>query len=227
GIATQRPELRAKFKGTPEQVVAYFTAIAEDVRRILAGLGFRSLDEIIGRVDLLERVDRPDVPRAQMLDLSLLLAEPEPRNAPRRRSVARNDRPGVESLDDAILTTLGPCLETGRPFSEAYDVGNGHLTLGARIAVRNTGAIAVNEGAGSHCCEYVTGGTVVVLGQVGRNFGAGMSNGVAYVLDETASLAARLNPDMVAIRSLEPQDEWQLLTLVEQHPARTLNPRAR
>ena len=295
GIATQRPELRAKFKGTPEQVVAYFTAIAEDVRRILAGLGFRSLDEIIGRVDLLERVDRPDVPRAQMLDLSLLLAEPEPRNAPRRRSVARNDRPGVESLDDAILTTLGPCLETGRPFSEAYDVGNGHLTLGARIAgriaerhgsaglpagrirlrfrgsagqsfgafalagmhlelegeandyvgkglsggdivikpfhdaayaglshrnvilgntalygatggtlfaagragdrfaVRNSGAIAVIEGAGSHCCEYMTGGTVVVLGEVGRNFGAGMSNGVAYVLDETASLAARLN----------------------------------
>src|SRR5437773_2108926 len=114
GIATQRPELRAKFKGTPEQVVAYFTAIAEDVRRILAGLGFHSLDEIIGRVDLLERVDRPDVPRAQMLDLSLLLAEPAPRNAPRRRSVARNDRPGVESLDDGVLTTQGACRLTVR-----------------------------------------------------------------------------------------------------------------
>src|SRR6267378_3572981 len=280
GIATQRPELRAEFKGTPEQVVAYFTAIAEDVRRILAGMGCRSLDEAIGRVDLLERVDRPDVPRAQMLDLSLLLADPEPRDAPRRRSVARNDRPGVESLDDAILTTLGPCLESGRPFSASYDVGNGHLTLGARIAgriaerhgsaglpagrvrlgfrgsagqsfgafalagmhlelegeandyvgkglsggeivikpfrdaayaglthrnvilgntalygatggtlfaagragdrfaVRNSGAVAVIEGAGNHCCEYMTGGTVVVLGEVGRNFGAGMSNGV-------------------------------------------------
>src|SRR5207247_10525342 len=67
GIATQRPELRAKFKGTPEQVIAYFTAIAEDVRRIIAGMGFRRLDEIIGRVDLLERVDRPEVPRGQML----------------------------------------------------------------------------------------------------------------------------------------------------------------
>jgi glutamate synthase (ferredoxin) len=329
GIATQRPELRAKFKGTPEQVVAYFTAIAEDVRRILAGMGFRSLDEVIGRVDLLERVDRPDVPRAQMLDLSMLLADPEPRDAPRRRSVARNDRPGVESLDDAILATLGPCLESGRPFSESYDVGNGHLTLGARIAgriaerhgsaglpagrvrlgfrgsagqsfgafalagmhlelegeandyvgkglsggeivikpfrdaayagvshrnvilgntalygatsgtlfaagragdrfaVRNSGAVAVIEGAGNHCCEYMTGGTVVVLGEVGRNFGAGMSNGVAYVLDETASLAARLNGDMVAIRPFETQDEWQLLTLVEQHLAKTLSPRAR
>src|SRR5437773_7756154 len=97
---------------------------------------------------------------------------------------------------------------------------------GDRFAVRNSGAIAVIEGAGSHCCEYMTGGTVVVLGEVGRNFGAGMSNGVAYVLDETASLAARLNPDMVAIRSLEPQDEWQLLTLVEQHLARPFSPRA-
>src|SRR6266513_984863 len=329
GLAPQRPELRAKFKGTPEQVVAYFTAIAEDVRRILAGMGFRALDEIIGRVDLLERVDRPDVPRAQMLDLSLLLADPEPRDAPRRRSVARNDRPGVESLDDAILTTLGPCLESGRPFDEAYDVGNGHLTLGARIAgriaerhgsaglpagrirlrfrgsagqsfgafalagmhlelegeandyvgkglsggelvitpfrdaayaglthrnvilgntalygatggtlfaagragdrfaVRNSGAVAVIEGAGNHCCEYMTGGTVVVLGDVGRNFGAGMSNGVAFVLDETDSLAARLNGDMFANRPLEPQDEVQLLTLVERHLARSLSPRAR
>src|SRR5438309_436996 len=329
GIATQREDLREKFTGTPEMVINYFTFLATEVRRILADMGFRSLDEIIGRVDLLERVDRPDVPRAQMLDLSLLLADPEPRDAPRRRSVARNVRPGVESLDDAILTTLGPCLESGRPFSESYDVGNCHLTLGARIAgriaerhgsaglpagrvrlgfrgsagqsfgafalagmhlelegeandyvgkglsggeivikpfrdaayaglthrnvilgntalygatggtlfaagragdrfaVRNSGAVAVIEGAGNHCCEYMTGGTVVVLGEVGRNFGAGMSNGVAYVLDETLSLAARLNGDMVAIRPLEPQDEWQILTLVEQHLAKTLSPRAR
>src|SRR5256885_10615847 len=101
GIATQRPELRAKFRGTPEQVVAYFTWIAEDVRRILAGLGCRSLDDAIGRVDLLERVDHPEVPRAQMLDLSLLLTDPlAGREEPRRRTVQRNDRPGVESLDD-------------------------------------------------------------------------------------------------------------------------------
>src|SRR5438128_714884 len=326
GIATQRPELRAKFKGTPEQVVAYFTWIAEDARRELAQLGFRRLDDIIGRVDLLERVDHPEVPRAQMLDLSLILADPSPEraDAARRRAVERNDRPGVASLDDQILAALQPCLEDGRPFAGTYDVGNGHLTLGARVAgrvaerygsaglpagrirlrfrgsagqsfgafavpgmqlelegeandyvgkglsggdlvirpfpgasghhvilgntalygatggtlfaagragdrfaVRNSGAVAVVEGAGNHCCEYMTGGPVVVLDEVGRNFGAGMSNGVAYVLDETASLAARLNPDMVAIRSLEPQDEWQLLTLVEQHLARTLSPRAR
>src|SRR5213075_2462291 len=97
GIATQRPELRKKFAGRPEQVVAYFTWIAEDVRRILAELGQRTLDDVIGRTDLLERVDRPEVPRAQMLDLSLLLADPAAdRDAPRRRTVARNDRPGVE-----------------------------------------------------------------------------------------------------------------------------------
>ena len=74
GIATQREDLRAKFKGTPEQVITYFTLLAEEVRQILARMGFRSLDEIIGRNDLLQRVERPDVPRAQMLDLSMLLA---------------------------------------------------------------------------------------------------------------------------------------------------------
>src|SRR2546422_286144 len=137
GIATQKPELRAKFRGTPEQVVAYFTWIAEDVRRILAGLSCRSMDDAIGRVDLLERVDHPEVPRAQMLDLSLLLTDPlAGREEPRRRTVQRNDRPGVESLDDEILATLEPRLESGRPFAGVYDIGNHHLTVGARIAGR-------------------------------------------------------------------------------------------
>src|SRR6266540_6419769 len=137
GIATQKPELRAKFGGTPEQVVAYFTWIAEDVRRLLAGLGCRSLDDCIGRVELLERVDHPEVPRAQMLDLSLLLTDPAVgREEPRRRTVERNDRPGVESLDDEILDTLAPRLKSGRPFAGVYDIGNHHLTVGARIAGR-------------------------------------------------------------------------------------------
>src|SRR6266704_3230092 len=138
GIATQRPDLRAKFKGTPEQVIAYFSFIAEQVRTILASLGVRRLDEVIGRVELLQRVDRPEVPRAQMLDLSLILADPSPArpDAARRRAVERNDRPGVASLDDQILAALQPCLEDGRPFAGTYDVGNGHLTLGARVAGR-------------------------------------------------------------------------------------------
>jgi len=92
--------------------------------------------------------------------------------------------------------------------------------------VRNSGAVAVVEGAGNHCCEYMTGGAVVVLGEVGRNFGAGMSNGVAYVLDETEHLASRVNGDMVAIQPLETADEWRLLALVEEHIAKTASPRA-
>src|SRR5213083_980552 len=331
GIATQRPELRAKFRGTPEQVVAYFTWIAEDVRRILAELGARSLDEIIGRVDLLERVDRPEVPRAQMLDLSALLALPpsSPGGESRRRTIERNDRPGVESLDEEILRVLGPRLENGRPFAGVYDIGNHHLTAGARIAgriaqrhggtglpegsvrlrfrgsagqsfgaflvrgvhlalegeandyvgkglsggeivirpfrdalyagathehvilgntalygatagmlfaagragdrfaVRNAGAVAVIEGAGHHCCEYMTAGVVLVLGAVGRNFGAGMSNGVAYVLDETETFSARCNFDMVRVEPLAEADERTVLELVHQHLAKTGSPRAR
>ena len=93
--------------------------------------------DAIGRVDLLERVDHPEVPRAQMLDLSLLLTDPlAGREEPRRRTVQRNDRPGVESLDDEILGTLEPRLDSGRPFAGVYDVGNHHLTVGARIAGR-------------------------------------------------------------------------------------------
>src|SRR4030095_8500794 len=93
GIATQRADLRAKFKGTPEQVIAYFTHVAEEVRRLLAAMGARSLDEIIGRNDLLERVERPEVPRAQMLDLSLLLAPTHAEgDTALHRTVERNDR---------------------------------------------------------------------------------------------------------------------------------------
>src|SRR2546425_728833 len=334
GIAPQRAELRAKFRGTPEQGVAYFTWIAEDVRRILADLGARTLDEIIGRVELLERVDRPEVPRAQMLDLSVLLTPPPLRFPPpagesRRRTVERNDRPGVESLDEEILRVLGPRLESGRPFAGGYDIGNHHLTVGARIsgriaqrhggsglpegsvrlrfrgsagqsfgaflvrgvhlalegeandyvgkglsggeivirpfrdalyagathehvilgntalygatagmlfaagragdrfAVRNAGALAVIEGAGHHCCEYMTAGVVLVLGAVGRNFGAGMSNGVAYVLDETETFSARCNFDMVRVEPLAETDERAVLELARQHLAKTGSPRAR
>src|SRR5690349_1819975 len=323
GIATQRPELRAKFRGSPEQVVAYFTWIAEDVRHILAELGCRSMDEIIGRADLLERVDRPEVPRAQMLDLSLLLADPlADRAGPRRRITERNDRPEVESLDEEILRTLGPRLESGRPFAGVYDIGNHHLTVGARIAgylagrggkglpaewirlrfrgsagqsfgaftmpgmrlelegeandyvgkglsggdlvirpvreaaatddtdpqvilgntalygatagtlfaagragdrfaVRNSRAVAVIEGAGDHCCEYMTAGTVVVLGPVGRNFAAGMSNGTAYLLDEAEVFTRRVNGEMVAVLDLDDEDDARLRKLVQHHATST------
>jgi glutamate synthase (ferredoxin) len=335
GIATQRDDLRAKFKGTPEQVIGYFTLLAEEVRRILSEIGARSLDEIIGRNDLLERVERPDVPRAQMLDLSVLMAPTDEHAHPRRphgtlrRVLPRNDRPDVVSLDAEILADLEPYLESGLPFSGSYPIYNHHLTVGARVAgviagrhgdaglprgsvrlrftgsagqsfgaftcrgmhldlegeandyvgkglsggeiivrpfrraayadashqhlimgntilygatggklfaagqagdrfgVRNSGAVAVIEGAGNHCCEYMTGGIVVVLGRAGRNFGAGMSNGVAYVLDEASSLQARINPEMVELHGLDQQDIDVLHRLVREHEEKTASPRAR
>src|SRR5690349_17436646 len=334
GIATQREDLRAKFKGTPEQVITYFTLLAEEVRQILAGMGFRRLDEIIGRNDLLQRVERPDVPRAQMLDLSVLLAPPPTdglagASRARHRTEARNDRPGVVSLDNEVLTELQPYLESGLPFSGAYPIHNHHLAVGARVAgaiaerngdagltpgsvrlrftgsagqsfgaftcrgmhlelegeandyvgkglsggelvirpfrraayadtshqhliignailygatagklfaagqagdrfaVRNSGAVAVIEGAGNHCCEYMTGGIVVVLGRAGRNFGAGMSNGVAYVVDEAGTFDSRVNRDMVEVAPLDEADLPLLHRLVREHEEKTASPRAR
>jgi glutamate synthase (NADPH/NADH) large chain/glutamate synthase (ferredoxin) len=330
GIATQRPDLRAKFKGTPDQVVTYFSFVAQQVREILAELGFRALDEIVGRADLLVRVERPDVPRAQMLDLSMLMtpAVPGPDTAV-RRLVARNDRPGVVYLDDEILEECGGHIERGLPFSGLYDIRNHHLAVGARVAgaiairhgdaglpaghlhlrfrgsagqsfgafairgmhldlegeandyvgkslsggaisirpfrqaayaqatheatiigntclygatggrlfaagqaasrfaVRNSGAVAVIEGAGNHCCEYMTGGLVLVLGPVGRNFGAGMSNGVAYVLDENGGFTSRVNMDMVRVDSCTEADEAQVLALLHEHQERTGSGRAK
>ncbi|MFZ5624643.1 MAG: glutamate synthase large subunit [Gemmatimonadota bacterium] len=337
GIATQRPELRTRFRGTPEQVVAYFTHVAEEVRELLASLGARSLDEIIGHNELLERVEHPEIPRAQMLDLSLLLAPAGPPGHVRRRTEARNDRPGKPSLDDRILTELLPdpsqpvetALTTALPFSGHYEIRNHHLAVGARVAgvivqatgstglpegsirlhftgsagqsfgaficrgmrldlegeandyvgkglsggeitirpfrqggcaerthenlvlgnvalygatagklfaagqagdrfaVRNSGAVAVIEGAGNHCCEYMTSGIVAVLGRTGRNFGAGMSNGVAYVLDENGTLPARVNHEMVSLAELDDDDLDALQELIVEHHEKTNSPRAR
>jgi glutamate synthase (ferredoxin) len=335
GIATQREDLRAKFKGTAEQVITYFTLLAEEVRQILAQMGFRSLDDVIGRNDLLQRIERPDVPRAQMLDLSMLLATPivevptKGATPVLRRTVVRNDRPGVVSLDAEILTDLEPYLESGLPFSGNYPIYNHHLAVGARVAgaiaerhgdaglptgsvrlrftgsagqsfgaftcrgmhlelegeandyvakglsggeliirpcrraayadashlhliigntvlygatagklfaagqagdrfaVRNSGAVAVIEGAGNHCCEYMTSGIVVVLGRAGRNFGAGMSNGVAYVVDEAGTFESRVNKDMVEISALDDADLALLQRLIREHEEKTASPRAR
>jgi glutamate synthase (ferredoxin) len=334
GIATQREDLRAKFRGTPEQVINYFTFIAEEVRRILGELGFRTMDEIIGRNDLLERVERPEVPRAQMLDLSVLLdgrtgGRTDGQSVALRRTVERNDRPGLVSLDKEILSELEPYLDCSLPFSGNYQILNHHLAVGARVAgaiaerhgdaglapgsvrlrfsgtagqsfgaflcrgvhlelegeandyvgkglsggeitirpfrragyahashqhliigntvlygatagklfaagqagdrfaVRNSGAVAVIEGAGNHCCEYMTGGIVAVLGRAGRNFGAGMSNGVAYVIDEAGTLSTRVNHDMVELVDLDEEDVELLRRLIREHEEKTVSVRAR
>jgi len=319
GIATQRPDLRAKFKGTPEQVIAYFTFIAEDVRRIMASLGVRRMDDLIGKVELLERIERAETPRAALLDLSALLTPPANLTDARRRTVARNIRPGIVSLDADILAqritaphvvaignhhlTVGARIagelarEHGsqgpgvplklrfrgsagqsfgaftlprmhlqlegeandhvgkglcggeiviRPFRGAAYASGAHVLLGNtalygatsgrlfaagaagdRFAVRNSGAVAVIEGAGDHCCEYMTGGVVVVLGPVGRNFAAGMSNGLAYVLDERGVLEAQCNREMVTVGGLNSMDERVLRKLVQQHFHKTGSARAR
>ncbi|HEY0776782.1 MAG TPA: glutamate synthase large subunit [Gemmatirosa sp.] len=333
GIATQREDLRAKYTGRPEHAIAFFTNVADEVRRLLVVLGARSVDEIIGRADLLERADHPEVPRSAMLDLSMLLTRAEkPGESPRRTtsaSAARAARTHGETLDEVILHDAAPTLAECCPFVHTYAIRNHHLAVGSRVAgwiaerygdagfpaghvrldfegtagqsfgafaisgmhlslegeandylgkglngatiavrpfagaryagaahqqmilgntalygatrgrlfaagqagdrfaVRNSGAIAVVEGAGNHCCEYMTGGIVAVLGRTGRNFGAGMSNGLAYVLDEDGVFARRVNPEMVQVDSLGPDDEAVVRTLLEEHVAATGSARAR
>ncbi len=329
GIATQRDELRAKFRGTPEQVAAYFTHVAEEVRELLASLGARTLQEIVGRTEWLEREERPERPRASRLDLSFLLARAERAGEPRVRTVARNVRPIAPPLDEQVLRDAEPFMELGLPFSGHYAIRNHHLTVGARVAgaiaerhgdaglpaetmhlrfsgsagqsfgafavqgmhldlegeandyvgkglsggeitirpfrearyaresheqqilgntalygatggrlfaagqagdrfaVRNSGAAAVIEGAGNHCCEYMTGGIVVVLGRTGRNFAAGMTNGVAYVLDESGELAGRVNHDMAVLGEPDADDRALILAMVREHRDRTMSLRAR
>ncbi len=329
GVATQREDLRAKFRGTPEQVVAYFTYVAQEVRELLASLGARSLQEIIGRTELLERDERPERPRAALLDLSMLFTRATRSGEPTVRTVARNVRPEIPSLDTQILQDSEPFVAHGLPFSGHYTIRNHHLTLGARVAgtiaerhgdaglapdmmhlrftgsagqsfgafalpgmhldlegeandyvgkglcggeltlrpfreahyareshqhlilgntalygatsgrlfaagqvgdrfaVRNSGAVAVVEGAGDHCCEYMTGGIVAVLGKTGRNFGAGMSNGLAYVLDEAGLLTGRVNHEMVMLGEPDAEDRELLHALIREHRDRTMSLRAR
>ncbi len=326
GVATQREDLRARYAGDPDHVVRFMTFVAQQVRMLLASLGARTLDEIVGRVDLLAP-RAVELPRGVTLDLGALLSDPDPSGArARRRLQERNDRPDGEPLDDRVwrdvwadldefgrsdrgyLATnrdrvLGARLSgeiarehgaaglpdatvrlrfegpVGQSFGaflvsgvrldlrgEAQDyvgkgMSGGKIVLnalrsheertvqallgntvlygatggrlfaagaaGERLAVRNSGAHAVVEGCGDHGCEYMTGGTVVVLGPTGRNFGAGMSGGVAFVLDDNGEFEGRYNPGMVVARRLAGGvDEALLRALIEEHAAATDSPRA-
>jgi glutamate synthase (ferredoxin) len=281
GIATQREDLRAKFEGRPEHVVNYLNLVGEEVRAILASLGARSLDEVIGHVELLEQVP------GSRLDLDYLLQAP-PAGHPRRRLWPRNGDPAP--LDppsgpiDNSHRTLGASLsrlavETGeksireyegsagqsfgawlsegveltlrgeandyvgkgmaggvvaiRPYQQdaakhpvlagntcLYGATGGRLFVagraGERFGVRNSGAVAVVEGAGDHFCEYMTGGVAVALGEVGSNVGAGMTGGIAYVREWLG-----LNPDSVVARAVPREDAEELRMLITEHAART------
>jgi glutamate synthase (NADPH/NADH) large chain/glutamate synthase (ferredoxin) len=329
GVATQDPKYRAKFDGTAEMAVNYFTHVAMEVREILASLGFRKLDEVIGRPDLLARRPLPEGDRARLLDLTPILTPADPSGTrPRLHVVNRNVRPSDTSLDPEIIRDAQDAVENGKRMSLHYTIQNAHRTVGARLAgeiarrygskgladgtiemrfkgsagqsfgawatngmrlilegeandyvakglcggeiaimpnpdasfephtnvilgntilygatsgrlfasgragerfaVRNSGAVAVVEGAGDHCCEYMTGGTVVVLGEVGRNFAAGMSNGVAYVFDPEEQLPSRYNPEMVKLeRVMGLGDLEELYALIDEHFHKTGSPRAR
>ncbi|GIW03508.1 MAG: glutamate synthase [Thermomicrobiales bacterium] len=313
GIATQKEELRKRFAGTPEQIINYFLLLAEGVRQVLASIGARSIDEIVGRSDLLaQRTDLTG--RAAMLDLTPLFAAPAP-DIERRKTIDVHD--AQPTIDDWMLETVGDAIREGRSVSIKHQIGTPDRTVGARVAgelallrgksgprtgkvvarftgsagqsfgaflvdgmrlilegeandyvgkgmsggviairppreapfrdpqviagntilygatggelylagragerfaVRNSGATAVVEGVGDHGCEYMTGGTVVVLGPTGRNFGAGMTNGIAFVYDPAGEFDSRINGDSVLVeRGLSAEDASQLRALIERH----------
>jgi glutamate synthase (ferredoxin) len=318
GIATQRPELRAKFAGTPEMVMVYMLHVAEEVRRILASLGLRSLAEAVGRTDLLRQ--RSVGGSADALDLSPLLSpgalrplsggtiEVRPPRSelgdrvyqdawaavrdglnvelsyeihnrdrtvgarlggaigglfgqghPPGRAVARfsgeagqsfgaflahgvelhligeaNDYVG-KGMAGGRIVIVPPPNDAGDPWlvgnTVLYGATGGELFVagraGERFAVRNSGALAVVEGVGEHCCEYMTGGIVVVLGPVGLNLGAGMTGGAAYVYDPAASLPALVNHELVQPHRPEGEHLHELRALVERHVHATGSARGR
>jgi glutamate synthase (ferredoxin) len=328
GVATQQEQLRKRFTGVPENVVNFFYYVAQEVRSILAKLGYRSLNELIGRADLLKVREDVQLAKTEHLDLSYLLALPDTRvdrswleheavhtngdvlddglladpeiaaaithqTEVTKDIVAVNtDRTIGARISGAIASTYGNTGFEGQitlnikgsvgqsfgafnlpgvilnlsgeandyvgkgmhggeiiikpPESATYDasanviVGNTCLygatggvlyangQAGERFAVRNSAAKAVIEGAGDHCCEYMTGGVIVVLGKVGRNVGAGMTGGLAYFLDEDGSFSKKVNPEIVKVqRVLTPAGEAQLKELISAHGDRTGSKKAK
>ncbi len=331
GVATQRPDLRAKFKGDPQHVVNFFNAVAHETRGLMAMLGYRTLDELIGRTAHLRVRQLPDHPKASTLDLSPVLrdvAAEKGEELPRICRINRNDGVHAHPLDDKILQEAHIAITDKRPVTLdlkvrntnrnvgtklsgeiAYHHGNhalpdGTITLnfdgsagqsfgtflvsgvrmvltgeandyvgkgmcggdiiikprpearfnswensiigntvlygatggrlfaagcaGERFAVRNSGAVAVVEGVGDHGCEYMTGGIVVILGGIGKNFGAGMSGGTAYIYDPDKRFELLRNPEMIeGVPVVDPEDQTHLRSLVEQHLERTGSARAR
>ena len=319
GIATQKPELRAKFAGKPEHLQRYFRFLAEEVREHLAALGLKSLEEARGRADLLkpraesnfnftdllnEQTDLPtpygvrdasgvscEQIRLLNYDYRELIPAVEKGETVIKRAITNSDRSvgaglsgwlaargdgrsvtcqfsgvagqsfgaflarGVtfelegaandyvgKSLSGGIIAIKPPMTAADSGFLPeenviagnviAYGATSGAIFInglaGERFGIRNSGATLVAEGVGDHGCEYMTGGRAVILGRTGVNFGAGMTGGVAYVLDETATLDLNCNLDSVDIFPVEggSEDEVQLLALLMEHLTRTGSPKA-
>ncbi len=301
GVATQDPELRKRFTGQPEHVVNYFFFVAEEVRELMAQMGFRKFEEMVGRVDMLDTRKGIAHWKAKGLDFSKILYQPKLAGAAIRHCEAQ-DHGLTKALDHSLIAQSMTALEHKKPVQFEAVIKNVNRTVGAmlsgevarryghaglpddtihirltgtagqsfgawlahgitlelegdandyvgkglsggriviyppkaakikpedniivgntvlygaisgecyfrgvageRFAVRNSGALAVVEGVGDHGCEYMTGGTVVVLGQAGRNFAAGMSGGIAFVLDEAGDFARRCNMAMVELEAV-------------------------
>jgi glutamate synthase domain-containing protein 2/glutamate synthase domain-containing protein 1/glutamate synthase domain-containing protein 3 len=327
GIATQDPELRKRFEGTPEHVVKYLFFVAEEARELMAQLGVRRFDELIGRTDLLEMDAAIEHWKARGVDLTSVFAMPQLADGAPRHRIRPPDPVLDDALDWGLIGDAEPALERGEPVRLSTTVRNVNRTVGGllsseiarrhgpdglpegsievaltgsagqsfgawlmpgvtftlagetndytgkglaggvltvrppedagfaaeenvivgntvlygatagraffrglageRFAVRNSGANAVVEGVGDHGCEYMTGGRVVVLGPTGRNFGAGMSGGIAYVHDEQHAFARCCNTELVELETLSEHDEAELKDLIAEHAERTGSPVAR
>ncbi|MGD1934319.1 MAG: glutamate synthase large subunit [Candidatus Phaeomarinobacter sp.] len=307
GVATQDPVLRKRFVGLPEHVVNYFFYVAEELRAIMAEMGFTRLEDMTGQMDALDQTEAVAHWKAEGLDVSKLFARPADKDGVAIRHSEQQNHPIHDILDRKLIEQAKPAIESGTAVTidtginsmdrsagamlsgevakhhghkglaentisvkltgtagqsfgawlahgvsfelagEANDyvgkglsggrlviyphpdakivpeksiiVGNtvlyGAITgecyfrgvAGERFAVRNSGAIAVVEGTGDHCCEYMTGGVVVVLGETGRNFAAGMSGGIAYVLDDAGDFERRCNLSMVELEHITAEDD--------------------
>ena len=330
GVATQREDLREKYFGTPQMLVHFLRHLAAEVRELLAELGYETLDELIGRADLLRQRAPGEDHRWSGVDLTKLITPADPGGSrPQRAMQSRNDRDEGPPLDDRIIADVGEAARAGISAQAEYEIRNTDRTVGARLAglvasqygnrglrdgtiditfsgsagqsfgafltpglrlhlvgeandyvgkgmgggeltvrppedagyaarsheavlvgntvlygatggnifiagragerfaVRNSGGRAVVEGVGDHGCEYMTEGVVVILGRTGRNFGAGMSNGVAFVLDEEGDFRTRVNGELVGLGQVtEPEDIELLEALISRHRELTGSARA-
>jgi glutamate synthase (NADPH/NADH) large chain len=328
GIATQDPELRAKFQGQPEHVINFFFFIAEQMREHMAKLGFRTVDEMVGRVDKINAAIAEAHWKAKGIDLSSILYVPTVPSRVARRKMQEQDHGLDQALDHALIAKAAPALESKAPVRDRFAIRNVHRTVGAmlggeiarrygsaglpdgtihfrfegsagqsfgafvpsgvtlelegdsndylgkglsggriiayppktssflpeesilvgnvvlygatsgevflngiageRFAVRNSGATAVVEGVGDHGCEYMTNGTVLVIGSTGRNFAAGMSGGRAFVYDDLGDFSTRrCNKASVDLEPLASDaDVAEVRALLERHRDLTGSPRA-
>ncbi len=326
GIATQDPVLRAKFEGKPEHVIRFMFYVAEEARQLMASLGFRTVDEMVGRSDRLRPRTGTGNWKTERLDFSDVLMRAEARPGVGLFKCVPQDHGLEKALDNKLIELCAPALERKEPVQHTLEIRNVDRTVGAmlagevarrhgqaglpegtielaftgsagqsfgafimngielslegdandyvgkgmaggsvvvrapskaafrpeenilignvalygatsgkaffagrageRFSVRNSGATAVVEGVGDHCCEYMTGGRVLVLGKTGRNFAAGMSGGFAYVLDETGDFEKRCNLGMVELEALSPEDAAFVAALIEEHRERTGSRRA-